>query len=425
MLKKAKHIDYKWVILGICFLMEFICLGFCSSNAGLYTVPITEALGIKRSLYSISTSIRYAAQTITALSFGAAIHRFGVKKMACVGMLSLLGSVVIRMYATQFYHFYISGALWGVGMVFSGGTMASTIVRRWFQKDIGRYTGIVMSANGIGGAIAAQIISPLINSGDPFGYRDAYKLAAIVTLVFSIIILIFLKERPKDQNLPDSIGKKKPRGKIWAGLEYAEIKKKPYFYLSVLMVFLTGISLQSVGNVAIAHRTDVGLSAGFIAATATISSIILTFSKVVVGLTYDKKGVRTTLLLCHIASLVNFVIHALLTNTTIGMIATIVAVACSAFSLPLETVMIPLLTNDLFGTAAYNKVLGIYMAVNSLGLCLGAPIGDICHDITGSYVPCYWFFTALMAAVAIGFQLVTKAAYKDKAKVLAKQNSNA
>ncbi len=424
MLLKGKRIEYKWVILAICFLMEFICLGFCSSNAGLYTVPITEALGIKRSLYSISTSIRYAAQTITALSFGAMIYRFGVKKMVCVGMLSLLGSVVIRMFATKFYHFYFSGALWGVGMVFSGGTMASTIIRRWFHKDIGRYTGIVMSANGIGGAIAAQIVSPLINSGDPFGYRDAYKLAAVITLVFSIIILVFLKERPKDQNLPESIGKKKPRGTIWAGLEYAEIKKKPYFYLSILMVFLTGISLQSVGNVAIAHRTDVGLSAGFIAITATVASIILTFSKVAVGLTYDKKGLRTTLLICHIASLVNFVIHALLTNSTIGMIATLVAVACSAFAQPLETVMIPLLTNDLFGTAAYNKVLGIYMAANSLGLCLGAPIGDLCHDLTGSYVPCYWFFTVLMAAVGIGFQFVAKAAYKDKANVLASQNSN-
>ena len=42
--------DYKWVILIVCFLMELLSLGFCSSNVGLYTKAVTEALEIKRSL---------------------------------------------------------------------------------------------------------------------------------------------------------------------------------------------------------------------------------------------------------------------------------------------------------------------------------------------------------------------------------------
>ena len=33
-LKKLRQ-DYKWVVLAVCFLMEFLCLGFCSSNMGL------------------------------------------------------------------------------------------------------------------------------------------------------------------------------------------------------------------------------------------------------------------------------------------------------------------------------------------------------------------------------------------------------
>ena len=170
---RKKPIDYKWVVLIICFVMEFFCLGFCSSNQGLYTKAVTEALGIKRSVYSLSGSIRYVVQVITALYFGTCISRFGIKKMVCVGLISLTGSVVIRGCATEFYHLYIGSALWGFGMVFVGGTMAGTIVRRWFHQDVGRYTGIVMSANGIGGAVSAQILSPLINNGETFGYRKA------------------------------------------------------------------------------------------------------------------------------------------------------------------------------------------------------------------------------------------------------------
>ena len=47
---------YRWVIIGAMFLMVFICLGFCSSNKGLYLSAITEALDIKRSLFSVNDS---------------------------------------------------------------------------------------------------------------------------------------------------------------------------------------------------------------------------------------------------------------------------------------------------------------------------------------------------------------------------------
>ena len=225
--------DYKWIILLLCFLMEFICLGFCSSNMGLYTKAVTEALHIKRSVYSLSTSIRYAVQVLVALNFGVLVNRFGVKKMACVGMLSLTGSVLIRAYASQVFHIYFGCALWGLGIVFSGGTMAGTIVRRWFHQDVGRYTGIVMSANGIGGAIAAQIISPLINNGETFGYRKAYLLSAVISLAASVVIMLFLREHaPGDTTSGSPTGKKTPKGTLWNGMPYETVKKKPYFYLA-------------------------------------------------------------------------------------------------------------------------------------------------------------------------------------------------
>ena len=78
--------------------------------------------------------------------------------------------------------------------------------------------------------------------------------------------------------------------------------------------------------------------------------------------------------------------------------------------------MIPLMTNDLFGSEAYSKVLGVLMSMNSLGLCLGSPLGDLYYDIFGTYTPCFWFFAAVLVVVAVGYLLVIRAAYKDKQK---------
>ena len=420
MSQKIFRFNYKWVVLIVCFLMEFICLGFCSSNVGLYTIPITDALNIDRLTYSYWSSIRYVVQVVVALYFGTLINRFGIKKMVFAGLCALIGATVLRVVGTNVMHFYLAGALHGVGIVFVGSTMAGAIVRRWFKEDIGKYTGIVMSANGIGGAVAAQVISPIINNGETFGYRKAYLLSAIITLVISAFILIFLRDNPSDAPIVDTKQKKAPKkSALWVGIEYNVVKKKTYFYITAILVFLTGISLQSIGSITIVYMTDLGMPASFIATTATVASLVLTFSKMLVGATYDKWGLRVALLTCQLSALATFILKGVLTNSTIGFVFAMTATVLSSIALPLETVMIPLMTNDLFGSASYNKVLGIFMAMNSLGLCLGSPLGELFRKITGNYRFCFWFFSFVLISVIIGYQFVIEKANKQKEAVLA------
>lgn len=413
--------DYKWVILALCFLMEFLCLGFCSSNIGLYTVPVTDALHIDRLPYTVAGSIRYVVQVFVALYFGACVNRFGMKTMAIFGLLSLGGACVTRAMATCVWHFYIAAGLHGLGIVFCGGTMASTIVRHWFKENVGKYTGIVMSANGIGGAVAAQIISPIINNGEVFGYRKAYLLSASISLAVTVIVLLFLKNNASEGPVVAAKKKKKApsRGTLWSGMEYAAIKRKPYFYITAALVFLTGISLQSIGGITIVYMSDLGISAAFIATLSTVANLTLAFSKFGVGASYDKWGLRVTLLICQLSGLATFILKGCLTNSTLGLVMAMTANVLSTFALPLETVMIPLLTNDLYGSAAYTKVLGIFMAMNSLGLCLGSPLGEVLRKLTGDYRICFWLFSAIMIVVIIAFQFTIRAANRDKAAFLA------
>ena len=418
------RLDYKWVILITCFLMEFLCLGFCSSNTGLYTKAVTEALQIKRSVYSLNQSIRYVVQVITALYFGTLMHKFGIKKMVSVGLVSLTASVVIRAYATEVYHLYIGSMFWGFGMVLVGSTMAGTIVRRWFHKDVGRYTGIVMSANGIGGAIAAQIISPIINNGETFGYRKAYLLSAAVAFAISVFVMIFLRDHPEEGPvIQETTKKKQPKGNLWEGLPYETLRKRPYFYMTAALIFLNGVSMQSVGSITLVYMTDLGMPSGFIATIATVSSLCLTFGKVAVGMVYDRKGLHFTLRMCLSAGVLAFLLKAIMTNSALGMVFAMSATVIMALASPMETVMVPLLTGDLFGMKPYYKVLGIFTAMNSLGLCLGSPLGDLYFDLFGTYKPCFWFFTVLLLGTIVAYRFVIRAAYRDKEAILQEKSS--
>ena len=281
-----------------------------------------------------------------------------------------------------------------------------------------------MSANGIGGAIAAQIVSPIINNGEAFGYRKAYLLSAVITLVLSAIILIFLRDNPNEATAIIGKQKKAPKkGELWVGIEYNIVKKKTYFYITAALVFLTGISLQSIGSITIVHMTDLGIAPSFIATMSTVGSLSLALSKMLVGASYDKLGLRVTLLICQFCAIVTFIIKGVLTNSTIGLVFAVIATVMSNIALPLETVMIPLMTNDLFGSASYSKVLGIFMAMNSLGLCLGSPLGELFRNLTGNYRFCFWFFSVVLVFVIFAYQFVIRTAQKQKNAILSAENT--
>lgn len=415
-MKEKNKLEYKWMILGICFLMTFVCLGFCSSNKGLYLSAITEALNIKRSLFSVNDSCRFIASAVITLFFGSLVGRFGVRKMTAFGFVTLITSTLIYAYASNIFVFYIGGTLLGIGLAFTTTTMASSIIRRWFKKDIGKYTGIVFAANGVGGAVAAQIASPMIyKEGNPFGYRTSYVVVALILFLVGILAVILLRERPQDEVPTVSTStKKKVSNGTWYGIKYEEAKKRPYFYLSAMMVLLTGFILQGITGVYAAHMKDIGLNAGYIATVVSVFSLSLTASKLVVGALYDRFGLRAIMLLCQFSTVLAFAALLLVDVSSLGMVLAMIFAIFYALALPLETLVIPLIVNDMFGVASYDKILGIFCAMNYIGYALGAPIVNLCYDMCGSYKPILLVFSLIMIPICIVFQFGIRAAQKEK-----------
>jgi hypothetical protein len=89
----------------------------------------------------------------------------------------------------------------------------------------------------------------------------------------------------------------------------------------------------------------------------------------------------------------------------------------------LETLVIPLVTNDLFGNANYDKILGFLIAANYSGYAVGAPVVNLCFDKFGTYKPVLLVLAAVMLTSMIAFQFIITTAGKDKAKILAAQEA--
>jgi len=417
---EKKSFDYKWVIAGLCFLMIFTCLGFCSSNKSLYITAITEALDVKRSAFALSDSIRFIATSIFNIFFGSMVAKFGTKKLIGAGFVCLITAMLLYSIAPNIYVFYIGGFLLGMGFSWTSTTMVGCVVNKWCKENRGTVMGAVLAANGFGGALAAQIVSPIIyEEGNPFGYRNAYRLVALIVFCVGVVVMIFFRENPKNYvQTGEVVHKKKARGAGWIGMDYSEAKTKGYFYVGAVCIFLTGMVLQGITGVAAAHMRDVGLDAGFVATALSVHSLALAAFKFLTGIIYDHKGLRFTVNMCAISGVAVMLMLAIITPSPLGKVLAVLYSIFSSLALPLETIMLPIYANDLFGEKSFNKILGIFVSVNTAGYAVGSPLVNLGYDINGTYTPILIILTVVMAITVVMLQFVISAANKERLRIL-------
>ena len=417
-IKKKFALNYKWVVVGVCFLTVMITLGFCSSTKSLYLDVVTKKLGIDRSLFSLNDTCRFVANAIINLFFGSLVQKFGTKKLMLSGICCLTGSMLCYSLANSLIVFYLGGVLLGIGFSWTGTTMIGCVINKWCKENRGTIMGAVLAANGIGGAIAIQILSPIIEAGGE-SYRNAYFISGLAVLGVGVLLLIFMREAPKNAEISNApAGKKKRgRGEPWPGIPYAKAKATPYFYVALVCIFLTGFCLQGITGIAKAHMRDVGLTAEYVAYAMSFHSLALAGFKFLTGVIYDKTGLRFTTSMCSITASVVMLLLALITNSPTGMAIAMIYSIFSSLALPLETIMLPIYASDLFGEHSYEKVLGIFVSVNVTGYALGTPAVNLCFDIVGTYTPILYVCAAIMLAVTLVMQYVITKAHNMRTKV--------
>ena len=269
--------------------------------------------------------------------------------------------------------------------------------------------GVVLATNGFGAALARVILTPIINAGDPFDYRNAYRLVAVIIAGVALVMLVFFKNNPK--------GETEDRYEVKKGRHHAShdahLFRKPYFYLSLVCIFITGLVLQSVTGIADPHFRDNNIALATITTMMSLHSIVLSLSKFTTGFIYDRAGIRVASLICYLAAVFAMVALLVVGNNGLGTFFGFVYAVLSSVALPLETIMLPIFARELFGDEIFNKALGIFAAVNTAGYAVGGPIANLIFDITGSYDLWIIISIVLIALVFVSMNFVISAARRN------------
>lgn len=415
MQKKAMGRGYHWVIVACCFLMIFSVMGFASAPRKLYMAVVPDALGIAYGPYSINDSIRYISTAIANLLFGALVLRFSPRKMIGAGFALVTASMLVYSVAEGLPAVYIAGALLGMGITFTGTTMSSYAVNLWCKKNKGTITGLVLCANGLGGALATQMLSPLINAST-FGYRNAYRLSAVLLAGIGVLVVLFFRNSPQAGEGASSVSQKKAREGTWEGMTAAEAVRKPYFYAAAASIFLTGMVLQSIMGADATHMARAGLDKAYATTILSIQSLALAGFKFLIGMLYDRQGLKRTMLICDGAAILTMLMLIGINDSLAGRAMAAAYSLLAAMALPLETIMLPLITAEMFGQKSFAQMLGIVSAINTAGYAMGPPITNFIFDAVGTYVPVFWAYMAVMAIVTALFMYALLAVQREKEK---------
>jgi len=184
------------------------------------------------------------------------------------------------------------------------------------------------------------------------------------------------------------------------------------------------MGLQGINGIAGTHLKDVGIDKGVVASILSVHSVVLCFSKFLAGFSYDKLGLRRTLLICEFCGVCSFVALALSGSAGTGIVFAFVWGAVSALALPLETVMVPLIAADLFGEKDHARLMGIFVSINTAGFAFGTPVANAIFDIAGTYVPVLYAIAAAMLAIMVGFWFIINATEKEQARLAALKEEN-
>lgn len=409
MQKAKKSFSYQWVIVACCFLMIFTALGFGSSPRKLYMVAVPKALGLEYGPYSLTDTFRYVSQAVVNLFFGALVVKFGTRRLIAMGFALLSCAMLVYAGAQNLPGVYLGGTLLGIGLTMTSTTMGSYVINQWCTKNKGTMTGLVLCANGLGGALAMQVLSPII-SESIFGYRKAYMATALIMLFVGVLLWLLFRDAPAAA----PVGKKQPKKVEWEGITLREALSRPYFYVAAVCIFLTGMVLQSIVGSDANHMSHAGLDASTAAAALSLNALALAGSKFLVGVLYDRKGITKTMLLCDAAALATLLLLIGINPSASGKAMAYGYSIISAVALPLETIMIPLVTAELFGRKSYAQMLGIVSAINTAGFSLGPPVTNFIFDALGTYVPVFWAYLLVMTGITLAFRYALKAAQKSR-----------
>ncbi|NLK02493.1 MAG: MFS transporter [Clostridiaceae bacterium] len=435
----------KWVIVVSCFFVMALTVGIIYNVFTIFTIPVTEGLGISRQSFSLAQTLILVTTIFVNLIISRLIDRYGLIRLfrifAILTPLFYLGFAFV----TNLWQLYAISLLVGIAQCFITMVPVSALLNSWFDRDIGLALGITFMGSGIGGMVLNPLVNIIIES---LSWRHAFGFLTLLMFVFVVPIGFFvlrLPPHPAGSAVFES-GIEGAPGTTSSGLngaiadeaekivsaetattaladkasasdalgsspavEVADVVNEYLttgkgvaadrkFWLLALAFLCNGVAGYSIINFVTPYFRDLGYSSYYAANVMAMSMGLLAVGKVLLGLIYDRTSVRFATLLAIFAAFTGLGALCLAHYTW----ALVPLAFGNLLGSPAGTVSPPLVARGIFRPEDYSKVNSLFVSFYNIGMTFTPIIGNTIFDLTGSYRP---HFIAMLIPMALCFFL--------------------
>lgn len=247
-----KRIHYSWFILSITFF-SIIVAGIVMSSSGVFIDPFENEFGWDRSVIALAFAISMFLYGISGPFMAALLNVIGLKKMMIVSMATLLTGIILTFIMNQSWQMIIIwGFIIGLGSSLFLTVLSPYVANHWFEKRRGLAVGILTASTATGQLILLPVLAAIIEN---YSWRPALGLIMLLSFIMLIIILLFMKNTPKDvgvlpygleQEIQESNESQKENPIVIAFKGLFEAVKVKEFWLLAGSFFICGLSTSGL-----------------------------------------------------------------------------------------------------------------------------------------------------------------------------------
>ena len=190
-----KRVHYSWFILVITFF-SIIVAGITMSSSGVFIDSFENEFGWDRSFIALAFAISLFLYGISGPFMAALLEVIGLKKMMLMAMTTLLTGITLTLFMSQTWQFIIIwGVIIGLGSSLFLTVLSPFVANNWFEKRRGLAVGILTASTATGQLVLLPLLAIIIEN---YSWRWAIGLIMLLSAIMFLIILLFMKNKPKD-----------------------------------------------------------------------------------------------------------------------------------------------------------------------------------------------------------------------------------
>jgi len=395
---------YGWYIVAGGLLLNFFNAAMFSYGWSGFVNPIVATFGWTMVQLSLASSLRGMEHGIFNPIFGWVVDHFSAKKLMIAGIIVNASGIFLLSQTRNLGMYYGGFLLMGLGSSLAIGIIPTTLIARWFKKDIGKATGIFAMGNGFGG-IAVPLVVKVIDSA---GWQTTLQYGALIVLLIGLPVALLYRDRPQDYNLlpdgakNDSGGSKKTKAADEFGTSVKDALKSRAFWHLVATVFFQNSFLGVLTLFLIPYLTNVGMSRTAAASVTSMFTLVSLFTRIPFGMLSDRIRKSYCVALSVAFQAIGIFIFWLLEGSSPFWMIIIFAITYGIGISGIVVLRPPILA-EYFGTKNFATIFALEGIFITAAGIIAQPLAGWVFDTYHSYKPLWlgYFIYGMVALIAM------------------------